>query len=398
MPDSTAPPPTADAVVVGGGVMGASIAYHLARAGAGRVVLLEKRFLAAGSTGKSGAICRQHYSNVLTATMAKRSLEIFTNFDDAIGGDCGFVRTGFIAVVSPEDRDSLAVNLELQRSVGIDTRSVSPDELCAIDPQAAATDVGAACYEPDAGYADPVLTTASFAEAAQRHGAIICEGTPLVGIVREGDRIGGVQTPKGTISTRVVVNAAGPWARRVMGMVGEDIPCDVARVQAAIYRRPPDFGAPHAVYGDFIHQIYFKPHGGAQTQVGSIDPAEAKNRADPDDYDEGIESDFITACRERMAKRLPIMAQSIAGGGWSGLYTLTPDWHPILDHVTQVVGLYVATGFSGHGFKLSPVVGECMAELVTEGQATTLDISPLRASRFAQGELVRGRYEYSIIG
>ena len=315
MPDSTAPPPTADAVVVGGGVMGASIAYHLARAGAGRVVLLEKRFLAAGSTGKSGAICRQHYSNVLTATMAKRSLEIFTNFDDAIGGDCGFVRTGFIAVVSPEDRDGLAVNLELQRSVGIDTRSVSPDELCAIDPQAAATDVGAACYEPDAGYADPVLTTASFAEAAQRHGAIICEGTPLMGIVREGDRIGGVQTPKGTISTRVVVNAAGPWARRVMGMVGEDIPCDVARVQAAIYRRPPDFGAPHAVYGDFIHQIYFKPHGGAQTQVGSIDPAEAKNRADPDDYDEGIESDFITACRERMAKRLPIMAQSIAGGG-----------------------------------------------------------------------------------
>ncbi len=388
---------TADAVVIGGGCTGASIAFHLAERGVGRVVLLEKGALASGPTGRSTAIVRQHYSNEATARMALESLRVFQQWDDRVGGTCGFVRTGFLVGVPEADRPALEGNVALQRAVGIDVRLVGGEELRRLEPQLFTDDLAVAAYEPEAGYCDPVSTTTSLAEAARRRGARVVQGRAVTGIRREHGRVAAVETDAGPIATPVVVNAAGAWAHRVAALVGVDLPIAPSRHPVCAFRRPADFGRAPMIYADFVHQFYMRPETGELCLVGSIDPADASHLADPNGYEQGVGLETITDFGTRAARRYPALEHGVSRGGWAGIYDVTPDWHPVLDAVEAVPGCFVAAGFSGHGFKLCPAVGALMAGLIAEGRRDAR-VEFFRADRFRTGRLIRGKYDYSIVG
>jgi sarcosine oxidase subunit beta len=388
---------TADVVVIGGGCNGASIAFHLAEGKAGRVVLLEKGALASGPTGRSTAIVRQHYSNQVTARMALDSLRVFQQWEDRVGGTCGFVRTGFLVGVRGADRTALEGNVALQRGVGIDVRLVGADELRRLEPQLFAEDLVAGAYEPEAGYCDPVSTTTSFAEAARGRGARIVQGREVTAIRIERGRVAGVETAAGSVAAPVVVVAAGPWARRLVDGVGVALPIEPSRHPVCAFRRPPEFGRAPMIYADFVNQFYMRPETGDLCLVGSIDPGDAAHLADPDTYNAGVDLDTITDFGGRVSRRFPVLERGFSRGGWAGVYDVTPDWHPIIDRIDELPGLHVVAGTSGHGFKLSPAVGALVARLVTEGRRDPA-LEFFRADRFRAGRLIRGKYDYSIVG
>jgi sarcosine oxidase subunit beta len=387
-----------DIIIVGGGVIGTSIAWHLARLRAGKVMVLEKSFLAAGSSGKSGAIIRQHYSNRLTASMAQQSLRVFERFDDIVGGPPVFVRTGLIVVVNEKDRAGLDANLAMQRELGIDVRLVSSQVLADIDRNARLAEDEIAAYEAEAGYVEAVQVVASFAEAARKEGADIRLGVEVQNVRTEGSKIVGVDTNEGRYDSKCVVLAAGPWAGRLGAAIGVDVPIQACRTQVALYRRPPDFGRAAAVYADFVQGIYFKPTHGDMIHAGSLAGEEINNPVNPDAYNEAADGDWLPQVRQRLSRRYPAMHRGYGRGGYGALYAITPDWHPILDKVPGLEGGYLAVGFSGHGFKMSPIVGQLMAELIVDGRMQTLDAAPLRLGRFEENDPVKTGYAYGVMG
>lgn len=392
-------PDTADIIIVGAGVMGTSTAYHLTSRGAGHVVLLEKDAIGSGSTGRTGGIIRQHYSNEVTARMAKRSLGVFQNFSELIGGDAGFTQTGALFIVGDQDREGLQANVALQQSVGINTYVVDANAIRELAPYFEVPGDVVAAYEPEAGYADGTGTAMGFAQAAQRHGAEVHQNTPVTRILVEGGRVMGVATPSGQVHAPCVVITAGPWGGRLLHSIGVNLPLEPSRHQVASVRRPLGVADPyHPVVGDFVHRYYMRSETGRLTLIGSIEAEEAEDKADPDDYKESTDRDVVTDYIARAAHRFPALMEGEIMEGWAGLYTVTPDWHPIIDAVPGVEGLFCALGFSGHGFKLGPVVGEMVADLVTGEQRCPIDSSIFSARRFEEGRLVRGQYEYSIIG
>jgi sarcosine oxidase, subunit beta len=388
---------TYDAVIIGAGIMGCSAAFQLAKRGM-NVALLEKTHIGAGSTGKSSAIIRQHYSNDLTARMALYSLRVFQNFERQFGEGCGFTQTGFVAVVAAKDRAGLEANVALQREAGIETELLSPEALREIMPELETTDLVAAAYEAESGYADPHLTVNAYANAARRLGAIILQDTGVTGIRFAGDKVVGVETATDKFDAPLVLNCAGPWAARVAKMTGVELPLNACRVQVAFFRRPSGYNAPHPVIADFINATYFRSETGHVTLVGAIDPAEANAVVDPDDYRERVDRDFVLDIGNRLVRRYPVMERSQSAGGYASLYAITPDWHPIIDEVPAGSGFFVCAGFSGHGFKLGPAVGVLVADMLT-GQSDP-EFSPhlFRLSRYADNDPVRGQYEYSIAG
>jgi sarcosine oxidase subunit beta len=387
-----------DILIVGGGVIGVSIAHSLARRKVGQIVLLEKSFLGAGSSGKSGAIIRQHYSNVLTAAMAQKSLRVFERFDDLVGGPPVFTHTGMVIVVNQRDRVGLEANVQLQRELGIDVRMVSAQELSGIDPQAKLAEEELAIFEAEAGYVEAVQVVASFAAAALQLGAEIREGTEVQSILKEHGRITGVETNRGRITCKTMILATGPWAARLAVDLGAPLPVQACRTQVALFRRPTDFGKHGPVYGDFVHGIYFKPTHGEMIHAGSLAGEEINDPVDPDKYNESADYAWLPQVRRRLSGRYPIMERGYGRGGYGALYGITPDWHPIIDRVPGLDGAYCAVGFSGHGFKMSPIVGQLMAELIVEGKAKTLDISPLRLNRFKENDPVKTPYSYGVMG
>lgn len=387
-----------DVLIVGGGVIGTSIAFALARRRAGRVVLLEKAFLGAGSSGKSGAIVRQHYSNRLTAVMAQKSLRVFEHFDDLVGGPPVFTRCGMVLVVNERDRAALETNVAMQRELGIDVRPVSAQELADIDPNARLAEEEVAAYEAEAGYVEAVQAVASFADAARREGADIRLGVEVKSLVIEGERIAGVDTNEGRYQSRCVVLATGPWAAQLARSAKLALPVQACRTQVALFRRPPDVGRRGAVYGDFVQGIYFKPTHGDILHAGSLAGEELKDPVDPDHYNEAADGDWLPQIRQRLGRRYPTMHRGYGRGGFGALYAITPDWHPILDRLPGLEGAYCAIGFSGHGFKMSPIVGQLMAELVVDGKAGALDIAPLRLARFDENDLIKTPYSYGVMG
>src|SRR5262249_51249244 len=243
---------TCDILIVGGGVIGTSIAWSLARRRPGRIVVLEKSFLGAGSSGKSGAIIRQHYSNRLTATMARQSLRVFEHFEDIVTGPPVFTHTGMVIVVNERDRAGLEANLTLQQELGIDVRLVSAQELTEVDPNARLAEDEIAAFESEAGYVEAVQVVASFAEAARRAGVDIREGVEVKAVLTEGHRVAGVDTNEGRYHSRTVILATGPWAAQLAQEAGLRLPVQACRTQVALFRRPPDFGRRAGpVYGDF---------------------------------------------------------------------------------------------------------------------------------------------------
>ena len=383
---------TADAVIIGGGVMGCSILYNLGKLGVTNALLLEMDVLGSGSTGRSQAICRMHYSNPVTASMAWESLKVFTNFGEMVGGSSGFVQTGYLVIVEPIDRPGMERNIAMQQELGIDTRIVSAADVAELAPMVGVDEDEGLAWESQSGYADPYQVTTSYASRAREMGAEITLRNPATGIEISGGRVVAVTTSQGRVETPVAVVAAGPWSRREMAKIGVDLPLSTVRHQVATLTRPLDRIPNHPTVGDIAQSFSFRPDGSGMTMVGF-----GEDDVEVDTYNQGVDMDAVSSNMEKLVRRMPPMADSYFRGGWSGLFTITPDWHPILDRVPGIEGLYCAVGFSGHGFKLSPMIGLTMAELIVQGQSSTIDIRPLRFQRFEQGDLLNSSYRYRVL-
>ena len=384
---------TADAVIVGGGVMGCSLLYNLALRGLTDSLLLERDVLGSGSTGRSQAILRMHYSNEVTTRMAWDSLAVFRNFEREVGGPSGYVRTGYLLIVDAKDGGALRANVVMQRSIGVTTEAVSPGEAMDIAQMIQVGDDEVCAWEPESGYVDPYSVTRGYARRAREMGARVRMGTPVTGVEVTGGKVTGVTTPEGSVSTPAAVIAAGPWSRPLLKSLGVEVPLQTVRHQVVMLRRPEDLVPDHPVIGDVVGSLSARPDVGNLTLVGVGED----EQVGVDEYDHGVNMATVEDVSEKLAARMPGMSQALFRGGWSGLFTTTPDWHPILDRVEGIEGLYCAVGFSGHGFKLSPMVGVVMSEMITQGRAKSIDISMLGLKRFEENDLLRSRYGMSVL-
>ncbi|MBO54182.1 MAG: hypothetical protein CL886_00820 [Dehalococcoidia bacterium] len=383
---------TADAVVVGGGVIGCSVLYHLCAQNMNNVTLLEKDVLGSGSTGRSQTICRTHYSNVITSTMARDSLNIFKNFSEIVGGESGFVNTGYIVVVDKSDEEGLRKNLMMQQALGINTSQIDSDQLRDIAPMVCATRDELLAWEPDSGYADSYRVTTSYANRARDMGADIYLRSPVIGIEILNGAVKSVTTPDGTIETSTIIICCGPWSKQILNYAKVEAPLSTVRHQIATIARPVDKIPDHPIIGDIAQSFSLRPEGTSMTLIGF-----GEDEAQVDSYNQGVDLDSIPSVLSRLIHRMPDMEQSYFRGGWSGLFTITPDWHPILDEIPGIRGLYCAVGFSGHGFKLAPSIGELMSKLVMGDEISSVDIDQLRFTRFEQNDVLASSYHYNVL-
>jgi sarcosine oxidase subunit beta len=334
-----------------------------------------------------------HYTNVFEARMAFASLRYFQHWGDLVGGACGFTRTGFIMTVSPANAERLRHNVAMLQQVGVHTQVITAQELRELQPACEVSDLVVAAYEPESGYADPLATATAFMQQAQQQGATLREGVMVTGLRTAGGRIVGVDTSDGPIDAPIVVVMAGPWSDRLLKTVGITFPITTQRAQVAFYQRPAALAQGHMVFIDGAIGTYFRPHGPDLTLIG-VGQWQREAPPDPDAYNEANDPDYIPAARARAGQRFPAYTQATYARGHAGVYDVSPDSRAILDRTPDLDGLYMAAGFSGTGFKISPAVGACMAELITQGQATLVDITPFRLRRFAEQQPIQGAYEY----
>ena len=385
---------TADIVVVGGGVIGTSIAMHLALIGSGRVVLVEQGHLAGGASGLSGAMVREHYLHPVLVRMSMEARSVFHNFADVIGGDVRFRQTGRLQLFPQHDEPAVRANVAMNRDLGVNIEMITPSEATNIVPQLDVSGIAVCAYEPDAGYADPVATTYAYAERARSLGAEVLTQTPVTGLVTSGGRIVGVETATGRIETGAVVVAAGSRANRLVGDIAEPLPIVPSRVQMAHFFRPPALESMSAIVIDRSTGAYLREDAGRGTLVGAEGPDDLIVMDDPDDIPRNAEHDMIESLWRRAIQRLPDFAAATCRGGYSAHYDMTPDANPIIDQSPSVAGLYRAAGFSGHGFKLSPVIGRMVAELVVHGECSDHPVERFRLSRFEEGEPLLAEHPY----
>ena len=384
---------TAEVVVIGGGVIGTSLLFNLGRLGLTDTLLVEKDVLGSGSTGRSQTMCRMHYSNPVTAIMAWKSLGIFTHFREVVGGESGFVETGYLLIANEEDRGSLERNVAMECQLGIDTKQITADDLRDIAPMVSISEDEVIAWEPRSGYADAHMVTTSYGIRAREMGSEISLKNEATGIEIENGRVKAVTTEQGRVETRVAVVASGPWSKNVLAKVDIDVPLVPVRHQVVSLNRPVENLTLHPMVSDIALSFSFRPDGPEQTMMG-FGPAE---EVDLETYNQGVDLEVMADALHSLAQRIPAMTDAEFRRGWSGLFTTTPDWHPILDAVPGIEGLYCAIGFSGHGFKLSPMVGVTMAELIVEGKASSVDISPLRFTRFHEGDLLKSSYRHQVL-
>jgi len=384
---------TADVVIIGGGIQGASIAYHLTQRGQKNVLILEKDTLASGCSGRTGGMIRQHYSTGLVTEIARQGRDFFATFDQVVGGHSGWVQCGLVFMVTGKDREALEHNIALGRKHGVPTRLIDDQEARARVPGLNTEGAVAFGFEENAGYGDGYGTTVAFAQRAREMGATILQSTPATAIRIDRGRVEGVETPGGTIATRTVVNAAGPWADRIGRMAGLDLPLKLELIEEAVIRlQAPDtypIDTP-SVY-DFVNGLSFRPEGTGHTVVAE-GSSYFKGELDADGYPTQPSDRYIEDVSVRLARAMPRLASGTPRGGWAGLLEGTPDFHPIMGKAPGVEGMILCCGFSGHGFKEAPVTGRLIAELILDGR-TSIDISPLSFERFAKGELLRSMYK-----
>ena len=381
---------TAEAVIIGGGCYGASIAYHLARRGMRDVVLCERRSLASGPTGKSSAILRLHYPQRVFVRSALGGLRIFERFDEAVGGDAGFVRSGHLAGVGSGGEGALRAEVVMEREEGVAVELLTPEEMVRLRPELNVRDLVLGAYYPETGYADSQLVTAGFARRATELGARICEGTPVARIVVRDERVAGVDTSEGHIAAPRVVVAAGPWGATLVRSHGIGLPVTPERQELCLVRRPAALADMPPIYSDLVTEAYFRPDRERYMIIGA-DLTPGAEPADPDHYDETADPGTVARWLSRYRHRVPEAVGSSFRGGYAAIYDVTPDEAPILGPLPPVEGLYACLGWSGHGFKHSPVFGDAVAELIASGRTTEMDLGPFRAGRFAEGAPIPAR-------
>ena len=374
---------TADAVIIGGGIMGASIGHFLSKKGFGKIVLLEKRTLAAVSTGYSAAGIRTFYSNPLTVKLAVRAVEMFENDRQELGGDSGFRRTGYVNFFGEPAVSQGRQVLEMERANGAVVEDLSSEDLRVRFPYLNLEGVVAGVFEPRSGYADPVRTTRSLVESAKPWGLVAYEGTGATGIRLKDGRVTGVESEQGTIDTPVVVNAAGPWGRQVGLWAGLNYSIRWSRESDLVLSRPPDVD-PLPLIGDPNLRIYLRPQGEDKVVAGLGGPKEVEP-LDIDDHDNDLDPKMRQRIERPLFERVPALKSAKYVHGWASVYTISDDWHPIVGAEADVEGYYAFFAGSGHGFKLAPPIGEALAHVIA-GDTPKIDIHGLRPSRFMEGE------------
>ena len=366
----------AQVVIIGGGVMGTSIACHLARAGVRDVVLVERDELAAGSTSKSAGGVRAQFSDELNIQLGARSLEAFARFGEEIGYDIGLHRVGYLFLLStPEEVASFETGVRLQNHLGVPSRMLTPKEAARLSPLIATDGVLAAAYSPDDGHCTPESVVHGYAAAARAHGARVLRHTEVTGIERDGPYLTAVHTTLGRIATETVICAAGAWSRAVGAMAGVDLPVQPLRRQIAVTEPVPGLPPTLPMTIDFSTSLYFHAEGPGLL-LGMSDPDERPGFA-TDTHDR-----WIPRLYETMRRRAPALLDLRRTGGWAGLYENTPDHNALIGEALSVSRFLYATGFSGHGFLQAPAVGEVVRDLYL-GRAPFLDVGPLGAGRFA---------------
>lgn len=368
-------PRSADIVIIGAGAIGASIAYQLGRRGARDVVVLERDTVGAGSTSKAAGGIRVQFGTRVEIELSLRGIAFFKRFEDEMGVPCDFHQEGYLFVVT--DEATLArfrTNVALQRSMGADVRVIAPDDARALVPALNVDDALAAIWGPLDGHASPNDVVQAYAAQARARGVRIVEDTPVTGIVVERGRVAGVLTPAGPIATRLVVNAAGPWAPLVGRMAGLSLPVDPRRRHIFVTDAFDGIRHPMPLVTDTGSGFYCRSEQGAiLMSPGDIGATT--------EYEARVDWSMLELAVERAIRRIPALEGAQVRHAWAGLRPLTPDGRAILDWAPGVEGLYLAVGFCGHGFQHSPAVGETVAEVLLDGRST-LDIQDLRLGRF----------------
>ncbi len=381
------------AVVVGGGLIGLSIARALTERGLTDVLVLERGLLASGGTGKSSGIVRAHSGVPSSAALAWRSLPVF----EALGAEVGFRQVGYTVVVGEENAGPLKDNTAMHQGLGIEVDLVDPDQVAALWPMMNVDDVALGAYEPRGGFADATQLALHFGQRARAHGARVRQNAPVARIVTSQSRVTGVELADGeVVEADLVVVAAGWWSARLLADLGVDFPVEAYRSELLVV----DTGEPlHdlPVVSDLVSLQYCRLEGSGQFLVGNSDHADfGRKLVDPDHYSNHASDASLEVYAEKLLHRFPGFPDPSVTHTYAGVYDVPPDWNPVIGPVGDVDGLVLAAGFAGHGFKISPAVGDLVADLVLEGDSTDPDVpaSDFRLSRFAEGDLLTSLHPY----
>lgn len=381
-------PKTAEVVIIGGGVMGASALYHLAQRGVKNVILLEKEeFFGTGATGRCAGGVRYQFSTEINVRLSLESLPMIERFKEEIGQDVNYRQCGYLLVATNEkDKAAFEQNVKLQNRLGVPTQLLSGDEVRARLPQMKFPDALAGTFNQKDGLVDPNSVVMGYIGAAQRLRAKAIAGAEVTGIRVSGGRVEAVETAAGSVATRTVLNAAGPWAGVVGEMAGVHIPIVPIRRQMFTTTPMPEIPSDFPFVIDFGQSLYFHREGDGLL-VGM------SNQNEKPGFDQNVDEEFELVNLEAAAARLPLLERAGRVSHWAGLYEVTPDAHPIFGK-TPVDGLYMVGGFSGHGFMHGPVAGKLMAELIVDGAFRTVDVSALDLARFREDRLIQ---EYNVV-
>ena len=384
-----------DIIVIGAGVIGSSVAFHLAELGAQRVLVLERGRIAEGTTAQSSGILRTHYSVPQNVDLARRSWRAFERFAEYVGDDeasAGLVRCGYL-IAAPEGERcaALAASLDAQAAMGIAVQRLSAQDAQALLPIARFDDAALIGHEPEAGFADAHLVATAFARSARRRGVRFIEGVTVQGLRREGGQVIGVATDQGDFDAPLVISAQNIWAKDIERWTGITTPVVAERHKVLALQGPLGYTRAMPVFKDLASpgMIYCRSYGGSQMLVSEGTAGEVLTSTDTEQG--AISDDDLLQIAGQAAERFPSFAEAGVASSWTGVYDVTPDWNPVLGRLPDVPGLIVAYGFSGHGFKLSPAVGRVLAQEAL-GLPTDVALAPYALERFRSGQLLVGRY------
>lgn len=379
-------------VVIGGGIMGATILYELARRDE-PAILFEERAYGQESTGKSAAIVRMHYSNPAVVRMALRSREAFRTLPDTLGCEPLYYETGWLFLVDDADTETAKANRAMQLDQGVDSEEVDLDRLRELVPGIETAGIAYALFEPKSGFADPIATTVAYINAAKRLGAHAHSGAPVERIQVSGERVTGVVVDGQTVGCERVVVAAGAWSKKLAATARVDLPLEFTREQDVVYDTG-DSRPVHVAISDQADRIYMRPlveAGDSMMLVGRGFPKDYE-LVDPDGYVDTIDDPFEEEVRGRLLARIPRLEGIQMVDGRVGLYSVTPDWHPLIGEAGDVEGLFIATGGSGHCFKLGPAIGEMVVGALVREPVDYADVGLFALDRFERGEELRSTF------
>ena len=382
---------TFDTVVIGGGVMGCATLHYLAELGVTNTLLLERDTLASGSTGRSMTILRMHYSNRVTTEMAWWSRGVIANFEDRVGSPSGYRQNDWLLLPGPGNEKAARINVKLAQSVGVETEALDIDDVSSRWPYMQFGDSECIVWEGKAGFADSHLVTSGFANSARSRGAVVRLGVSVQEILHDQGAAIGVRTDEGNIYANRIVLTTGPWTNVLLEQLCNPLPIHTVRHQVIRLQQQKGFDEIAAMF----HPIVVHIPSGLSARPDTPGYALIGYREDPverDTYNQGVDTEVAVEGMGILADIIPAYADATWAGGWSGLFTVSPDWNPVIDYVPGFENLVVGAGFSGHGFKMSPSIGLSLAEMVTGAKETTFDLRPLRFSRFEEGDLLKSAY------